>query len=320
MKPLNARERSAALAKFLGLYFLILIIPMAAMLLAFYAPNEAVKEENRHLKALLEEQRSLLARLDTLGAQFKALERMDKELEQLDKGVTVEFNEMEKAQRMKQIEHTYTAMQAVVWQTERDSAYLLAAGSRQTAKGIINTFDAMLTYRKTIDLLRKANQEKGINTEIVEKLNGELKACQQQAENIKLIAVQAGSGNAREKDKDAGPTQQELERLKKKLQDYQQQLAQCQQQPAREPARIVVADADKVEELQTSLHFALADCNLLRAGEMRSAAQRRQLYNAALQGFAAMLHPDAKESVRKAVKAKVDQINQQLKNMDSKDF
>jgi hypothetical protein len=52
-------------------------------------------------------------------------------------------------------------IQAVVWKTERDSANMVSSNSRQIARGIINTFDAVLTYRKTIDLLRKVNQEKG---------------------------------------------------------------------------------------------------------------------------------------------------------------
>jgi hypothetical protein len=327
MKPLNAKERSAALAKFLGLYVLILLIPMAAMFLAFYAPNEAVKAENRNLKALLEEQRSLLAKLDTLGAQFKKLEQLDKELEQMDKGVTVEFNEMEKAQRMKQIEHAYTGIQAVVWKTERDSANMVSSNSRQIARGIINTFDAVLTYRKTIDLLRKVNQEKGINTEIVEKLNSELNVCHQQADDfqqqvyhLKMLLSQRGGSDAREKDNDTEPMQKEIERLKKKQQDYKEQLEQCQKQSPNEPPRIVVTNGEKLEELQTSLDFALADCNMMRANEIRSAAQRRQLYNVALQGFTTILHKATKEATRKAAKSKVDEINQQLIKMDPRDF
>jgi hypothetical protein len=59
---------------------------------------------------------------------------------------------------------------------------------------------------------------------------------------------------------------------------------------------------------------------MMRANEIRSAAQRRQLYNVALQGFTTILHKATKEATRKAAKSKVDEINQQLIKMDPRDF
>jgi hypothetical protein len=73
----------------------------------------------------------------------------------------------------------------------------------------------------------------------------------------KNASSQRGGSDAREKDNDTEPMQKEIERLKKKQQDYKEHWNN-----ARSKAPMSLPDCcyqwEKLEELQTSLDFALA--------------------------------------------------------------
>jgi cell division protein FtsB len=320
MEPLNQHARTAAFVKFIGLYLLIVTIPLVASYLFFYAPNQAVEQENARLKSILAEQHQLMAQLSTMGTESK-------ELEQIDKSLSTQSDEMTRAEAMKRVDESEGTLKSVIRDVKRDSAALTSTQTKRMSKDLINTFEALFTYRNTIALLREYNQKNGVDTETIEKLTNALKVSENKLENLQLILAATAKGGGGGGGGDESKAR-EIDRLTKEVNAYKTKVESLQRQLASQPGPAVASSDNKsdgksqelIEDLRVSLDFAQADCDRLRADELKNTSQRRKLYNQALQSFNNIYQNSRKETSKKEAKLKVDEINQKLKKLGASDF
>jgi hypothetical protein len=302
MEPLNNSERSNALWKFISVYLLILIIPIAAFYLFFYIPNQAMEEENARLKAVISEQQKLITALDTMGRQLKKLEAIDGLLAK-------QGDEFEQAQTLRILKEYENNIQSLQYETKRDSSALQDRSSKVIAKGVINSLDAFLTYRNTIALLRQTIKEKGISSEEIERLNTKIRETETQLETCKLMLA----AKPKESGGGGGGSSREVDELKAQIKDYESKLKALQANQKPDKGIDVSKYDERIAELELRLTMEKAICDESKAeSRIINCNQRKSLYQSALAVYT-KLQTAENETIKKEAQKKVTEINAKIK-------
>jgi hypothetical protein len=320
MEPLNKQERTIALRNFIISYALIVILFLAISYLLFYVPSYILGQENKRLTAIIEEQKTLLISMDTMGARLKMLEKVDKSLLSTS-------DDLQKGALLNQMQAYENDLQMLMAATRKDSSTLVADISRRTAKDIIHTVDAFLTYRNTIGLLRQYNADKGQQGQMIEQLNGQLRDtknellnAQSKLENCQMMLTVknttspannqpsgGGGGNSTEQAK-------RIAQLEKQLEGYETKIKELQQKPINTSPVVETSakEAEKIDELQIKLAFAEAYCAESKADErINKCEQRKSLYRDALAIFR-QYQNSPKPEVRQQALQKINDLTKKL--------
>lgn len=307
MKPLNSSERTNAIWKFSLFYAVTVVFAVLGFVFLLYVPDNALKAENANLNQAVNEQTRLVTVIDSMGRQLKGLERLDASLNQMT-------NEFDQAQGIRKMNEYEDRIQAIVYETKKDSSALIYPSNKKMAYGIINSLDAFLTYRNTIGLLRQTIKEKGINMEQIEALNSKLKETEQQLETYKIILASkpgdaGGGGGGKAPNK-------EVEKLQLQLKDCQDQLklAQASSSKSGDETPVDVTPLQtRISELEAKLAMSKAYSDESKAeSRITNCNQRKGLYQSALGVFKEYQNSNL-ESIKKEATQKVTEITAKLK-------
>jgi hypothetical protein len=306
MKPLNSTERTNAIWKFSLFYAVTVIFAVLGFVFLLYVPDNALKAENTGLNLAMNEQKKLVAIIDSMGRQLKGLETLDASFNQMT-------NEFDQAQGIRRINEYEDHIQTIVYETKKDSAALIYPSNKKIAFGIINSLDAFLTYRNTIGLLRQTIKEKGINMEQIEALNSKLKETESQLETYKIILASkpgdAGGGGGGGK-----APNKEVEKLQLQLKDCEDQLKIAQASKGGDAAPVDVTPFQtRISELEAKLAMSKAYSDESKAeSRITNCNQRKTLYQSALVVFKEYQNSNL-ESIKKEASQKVTDITAKLK-------
>lgn len=302
MKPINSSERTRAIFKFALSYFLTVVIAVLAFAFFLYVPNIALKAENTTLNHTMNEQKKLVVVIDSMGSELKSLETLDASLNK-------QGNEFDQAQSIRRINEYENHIQSIVYETKRDSSSLIFRSNKKLATGIINSLDAFLTYRNTIDLLRQTIKEKGISMVQIDILNNKLKETESQLETYKiLLASKSGDSGG-----SGGSGKKELEKLQLQLKDCESQLKLAQSHGKEGSSVDVTAYESKISELESKVGMAIAYSDESKAeSRITNCNQRKTLYQSALLVFKKYQNSNL-DVIKKEANQKVTDITAKLK-------
>lgn len=256
MKPINQADRTAATRQFLVFYIVSLLVVLGAAYLLFSAPSQLLKEENDRFKATMNEQARIIERLETMNRTLRDIETTDQSL-------ATATSDVAKADGIRRAQEQSANVQTALYEVKRDSAMLADEISKRLSHAIVTSFDALLTYRNTIGILREANLQNGNSTAEIERLSADLRAANQQVSMLQaLLASKPSGGGGGGAPAAPRPT-------------------------AAAPAAGGGVSPAIVEDLRFQLDLARAECDLTRANEVRlkSPAERQRLYTSAITTF-----------------------------------
>ncbi|WP_020599738.1 hypothetical protein [Spirosoma panaciterrae] len=185
MEPLNKPERQQAFSRFLGVYCLSLSIPLLAVYLLFSAPNYVLKQENARLTETLNEQtQKLMKPMEGVTANLKTLQTTDQ--------AYLKATDIEKGSLKTQLSGLESGIQQQVNSLKADTVQLKPM-NKQLSHGIINAYDAVLTYRNSISYLRELLEKEGIDASQIDKLTAALTQTRQENEMLKLLAAKSAA-------------------------------------------------------------------------------------------------------------------------------
>jgi hypothetical protein len=305
MKPLNSSERTNAIWKFSLFYAVTVVFAVLGFVFLLYVPDNALKAENVTLNHTINEQQRLVMVIDSMGKQLKGLETLDASINQMT-------NEFDQAQGIRRINEYEDHIQAIVYETKRDSSALIYPSNKKIAVGIINSLDAFLTYRNTIGLLRQTIKEKGINMEQIEALNTKLKETESQLETYKIILASkpgdasGGGGGGKANNK-------EVEKLQLQLKDCEDQLKLAQASKGDAAPVDVTPLQTRISELEAKLAMSKGYSDESKAeSRITNCTQRKGLYQSALVVFKEYQNSNL-ETIKKEASQKVTEITAKLK-------
>ncbi|GAB4024264.1 hypothetical protein [Spirosoma gilvum] len=185
MEPLNKPERQQAFSRFLGVYCLSLSVPLLAVYLLFSAPNYVLKQENARLTETLNEQtQKLMKPMDGVTANLKTLQITDQ--------AYLKATDIERGSLKTQLSGLESGIQQQVNSLKADTVQLQPV-NKQLSHGVINAYDAVLTYRNSISYLRDLLDKKGIDASQIDKLTAALTQARQENEMLKLLAAKSSA-------------------------------------------------------------------------------------------------------------------------------
>ncbi|GAB4035610.1 hypothetical protein [Spirosoma jeollabukense] len=254
MQPLNQADRAIATRRFIIFYTVSLLVVLGAAYLLFSAPGQLLKQENDRLKATMNEQARIIERLETMNRTLK-------DIEVTDQSLAAATNEVMKADGIRRAQEQSANVQAALYEVKRDSAMLANEISKRLSRAVVTSFDALLTYRHTIGILRDANLKNGNSTAEIERLSADLRSANQQVTMLQglLASKPSGGGGG------GAPAPR----------------------PAAAPAGGGGIAPAVVEDLRFQLDLARAECDYTRANEIRlkSPAERQRLYTTSITTF-----------------------------------
>ena len=289
MKPLNQTERTTRLWKFTLFYVLALALPLVAFYFLF--SDGSIAAENKRLKDELqrtrEEQQRMVVYLDTLTHH---LQRID----QTDQMLRGETNDMNIGRFNTKNQDNVNSIAAVL-STIRADTMRMQTTSKQLAVSTLRDFELFRSNRSTIDFLRQALKDRGVDVSDCEKMQAQL----DQAEN-KVVILQAalsnrpsvgggGGGNSGGGGGSSGGGSRNSGELQRTLADSQNEVALLTDQVA----------------------FANADCLRLRAVGMNK-EQRKEMLEQARKGFVAINQHPSSDNMKESVEKMIDVIDKEL--------
>lgn len=309
MKPENQSARKVAFGNFLGVYSVAIVIPVIAAYFLFHTPNHAITEENRQLRATVEEQQKLLARLS--GMEKQAIS-----IKEADQSYLNETNEVAKANLFKQMEERENELKDLLREAKRDSLAFTAPVNRSISASIARSFDVFLTYRNLITPLRQALEQKGGCCTDVQQLNTDLKAAQDKIDLMQLVKNNAppanpggGGGGDSKKDEEIARLTGEAKKHAADIAKYEQQLAQkCPDAPVVTTSPNVAA----IESLQTQIAYERAECLLGKANLTKQLSERRKLYEQALKSFENIYRTTKQDEFKTKSNRRMEEIKKQI--------
>ena len=184
MEPLNQTERQAALRRFAGLYCLSLTVPLLAVYFLFSAPTGMLKAENTQLKKTLAEQtQQLMKRVHSVTGSLTDLQTTDQ--------AYLKATDLEKGGLKTKLSGLESTIQQQVNNIKTDTIAFEPI-NKQLSGGLIDAYDAVLTYRNNIGYLREILEKKGIDAAQVDKLTAALTQVRQENEMLKIMAARSG--------------------------------------------------------------------------------------------------------------------------------
>jgi|GEM_PF-3348914 len=299
MKPLNDQARKLAIQKFLGIYFFTLLIPVLACCTYFIIPESALRQQEARLLAILEEQKNLLVKIDTLAGQSQWLIRLDESYGRAS-------DDLGKAVIKRQATERETEMNSLLFNVRNDTSRLQAPVNRQLSKSAIRAFNAILTYRNTIAFLRQSLEKNGVDVSVTEKLKSEVNARDQKIDLLTL-EIKTLEMSLKNKPAPAAPDPKPVQKSPGGSAPIA--AAPCPECP---PAKGV--SQEKFDEVQAMVAFAQADCDRLRAdGGITSWSQRKQLYQSSQTSFQNLLRTTTSASLKNDIQQRLEEIARKIR-------
>jgi hypothetical protein len=315
LEPINKQERIIAQRKFIGVYFLSILIPVIATYFWTRSTSDRLQDENVQYKKLI----VLLGRVDTLGNEMKKLYAVDKEF-----NTNVELKEFTSAQTssIKQSEDLITLMMVKV---KADSVVLMAAmagENKAVAAGIIKNYNIYYDFWSTLKTRGQALKNKGIDLSELERLKSELQMAQLAAKTAEgqvqiALASKAGGGGGASCEKYIV----ENVRLKGKIEDLEEKLNDLKGKSSG-AATVVVTNSADINLLETRRLFSEADCDKKRADDGRKRKSKREieeLYNDSYKKFKDLLDKTTNAEMKMLAQKKMDEIKKNMKNIPPED-
>lgn len=193
MEPLNKAERQQAIRRFLGVYCLSLTAPLLAAYFLFSSPTAVLKEENARLKKTLSEQTDkLLKRMDAVTKHLDGIEVADQ--------AYVKATDIEKGSLKTKLDGLENGVQQEMNGIKTDSSGF-ESQNKQLAADAITSYEAVLTYRHSINDLRTILDQKGIDVQQMqqlrsdfEKVAGERDQFRRENDLLKIMAAKQSAG------------------------------------------------------------------------------------------------------------------------------
>lgn len=286
MKPLNQAERTTRLWKFTLFYILALALPLLASYYLF--SDGTIADENQKLKRELEqtrnEQKRLVVYLDTLTNHLRRIDQTDQLLRD-------ETNYMIIGRLNTKNQDNVNSIASVLSAIRSDTTTMKVPTSKMLASSVLRDFELFRSNRNTIDFLRQALNEKGVNVTDCEKLQARLDKAestlaifQAAAANRPAPAASGGGGGG-----GGGGRSSNSGDLQRRLQ----------------------ASLLEVKVLTDKVAFANADCLRLRASG-KSSAQRKEMLQQARKGFIEILQEPSSQEMKSSAEKMVDAIDKEL--------
>jgi len=188
MEPLNQTQRQAAFRRFAGLYCLSLTVPLLAVYFLFSAPTQILRAENTQLKATLAEQtQQLMKRMNSVTAILTDLQTTDQ--------AYLKATDIEKGSLKTKLSGLENGIQQQVNGIKTDTIQFEPL-NKQLSGGLIEAYDAVLTYRNSIGYFREILAKEGIDAAQMEKLTAALTQARQENEMLKIMAARPAASAA----------------------------------------------------------------------------------------------------------------------------
>lgn len=211
MKPLNYSERKSIITRFLLIYGSSLAIVLLAAYLLFHSPISMIKERLETYKKANASQEQLIKKGSTIAENVSMLVKNDE-----DYNATT--NDITKGNIIKKLNEYEKNVEDGVAEIKRDStAQRTSPLVQANAKNYISAFDAVTSYRNSLQLLRKTMEDKNIDVSALSKLTDENKRLQEQVNMLTMMA----------NNKSGGTVDVEKQKMIQQLQQLQQELANC---------------------------------------------------------------------------------------------
>jgi hypothetical protein len=231
--------------------------------------------------------------MDTLGNILKRIDDTDKKMANIPKD-----DDMARAELLKISEGYKTGISSTLVELRTDSSKLVFNDNKRISRNLIKDFDVFLTYRGTIELLRKTLADKGIDTQEKERLAAELKAALDKNQMLSLMAGAANKAPSGGGGGGGGGDKGEVARLNNELMKANEQLGDCRR------------STGAVDLLRDQLKFAGADCEKIRADdETGSKSERKQRYASARRTFEELTRTTRNADIKESANQKISQID-----------
>ena len=295
MEPLNKPERQQAFGRFLGIYCLSLSVPLLAVYLLFSAPNYVLKQENARLNETLTEQTDkLMKRMDGVTADLKTIQTTDQ--------AYLKATDIEKGSLKTQLSSLENGLQQQVNGLKVDTAQLQPV-NKQLSRGMIDAYDAVLTYRNNISYLRDILDKKGIDATQIDKLTAALVQARQENDMLKILAAKsatpaaapapAGGGGGPNYLAQYQDCSGKLTAAQARINQLADQLKAAGSQPVAAPAPTVASGVSRAE-----VEMELVDrCEKKADATNRPPLWRRPLYEFAVETLERNGRPEAKQRI-----------------------
>ncbi|UFH52067.1 hypothetical protein [Spirosoma sp. KNUC1025] len=293
MEPLNKPERQQAFSRFLGVYCLSVTVPILAVYLLLSAPNYVLKEENARLNLTLTEQtEKLKKRMDGVTADLKTLQTTDQ--------AYLKATDIEKGSLKTQLSGLENGLQQHVNTLKADTAQLQLT-NKQLSRGIVEAYDAVLTYRNNISYLRDILDKKGIDATQIDKLTAALLQARQENDMLKILAAKsaapapaAGGGGGPNYLAQYQDCTGKLATAQGRINQLMDQLKAASIQPATAPPPTTASASVSRADVEMDI---IDRCEKKADATNRPPLWRRPLYEFAVETLERNTRPDAKQRI-----------------------
>ncbi len=186
MEALNQSARSTAINRFIGIYSLSLLLVLLIAYILFKTPVSIFKTNLKEYEASQTEQERLLSQAGALTGNLKNIEQADKDYLNTN-------NDLTRGDLKKNFQQYEKNISDKLVDIKRDTAQLISPLTKKSSYNYIAAFDAILTYRNSIDFLRNTLEDKKIDVGMIEKTNTQLSVLTRENEMLKIQLAAKGS-------------------------------------------------------------------------------------------------------------------------------
>lgn len=310
MKPVNEQARSSAINKFFGFYALSLLAVAITTYFLFNSPAGIFRNMIKQYKRTEDEQGRLLNKIERMTGNLKHIIHTDEKY-------LSSTNDYEKGTLLSNLQEYQKNINDGLVNLKNDSSSFSSSLSKKESYNYISVFNAILSYRNTINSLQKTLEGKGGEASELLRLKSQLDLCNQQLEICKLLAAKpapaapapAGGGGG------GGSSAKEAE-LQKVIDKCQADLATCQKAKSGTiPCPPIEPTGSSNENKKSLVLFEAGEDLYTMAGKTKNLIERRGILSATkqlLQKLSA-IYPD-KEKLNKMI-IQIDAELKKLSNM-----
>ena len=181
MKPQNHPQRQQARLRFLGIYALVLILPVVAVYLMAHVPAAGLQNENNYYKENIRQETRLIAYLDSLGRRLQQIQQYDKAMESA--------GGLQRGDYIASLQKSESGIRFYLDQMRQDSARLVAVNYKALSREIIGAYEGFLAYRNVIAELRRQLAQFGNSAKTIEDLKHELKEKDEALKQLQMVML-----------------------------------------------------------------------------------------------------------------------------------
>ena len=312
MEPLNKTDRQQAIRRFLGVYCLSLTAPLLAAYFLFSSPTQVLKEENTRLKKTLDEQsEKLIKRMDAVTKHLDGIEIADQ--------AYVKATDIEKGSLKTRIDGLENGVQQELNGIKTDSSAFEPV-NKQISGDAIASYEAVLTYRHSINDLRNILDQKGIDVQQMqqlrsdfEKVAGERDQMRRENDLLKIMAAKqsaGGGGGGGAPAADCSPFIAQIGRQKDQIAQLEAKLRTTSSAPASVPVSTPTPTNSYSGPSKYDIEFDVIErCERKADNNRQPPLWRRPLYEFAVE----LLENNPRQDAKK----KISTITEKLRRLNS---